>query len=102
MALVGIETSPAPPHLTLSGEIDLAVAPDLQERGAELAKAVAPGELEVDLADVTFIDSSGLGALISLRNTARTCGANLRLVRLSSAVQRFFELAGVQDSFRLG
>ena len=28
---------------------------------------------EIDLRDVTFIDSSGLGALISLRNTAREC-----------------------------
>ena len=68
--------------------------------GTEMAKSVAPGRLEIDLGDVTFIDSSGLGALISLRNAARESGANLVLVRMSPAVARFFELAGVSDSFK--
>jgi anti-anti-sigma factor len=88
--------------LTLSGEIDLAVAPDLRDAGAKLAKAVAPGPLEIDLGDVTFIDSSGLGALISVRNAARDCGTHLVLIRVSPTVARFFELAGVHDSFTLG
>jgi anti-anti-sigma factor len=66
-----------------------------------MAKSVAPGRLELDLGDVTFIDSSGLGALISLRNAASQCGANLVVVRLSPPVARFFELAGVRDSFQV-
>jgi anti-anti-sigma factor len=101
MAPVPLVTSSSAPHLVLSGEIDLAVAPGLKDSGQELAVAVAPGRLEIDLADVTFIDSSGLGALISLRNSARQCGAHLVLVRLSPAVERFFELAGVRDSFQV-
>ncbi len=95
-------SSSSAPHLTLSGEIDLAVAPDLRDAGSTLAKAVAPGPLEIDLGDVTFIDSSGLGALISVRNAARECGTHLVLIRVSPTVARFFELAGVQDSFTLG
>jgi anti-anti-sigma factor len=100
MAGVGLSTSPSAPHLVLSGEVDLAVAPALRESGTEMAKLVAPGRLEIDLGDVTFIDSSGLGALISVRNASRQCGADLVLVRVSPVVARFLELAGVRDSFR--
>ena len=98
---MGLLTSSSAPHIVLSGEVDLSVAPSFRDAGAELARSVAPGRLEVDLGDVTFIDSSGLGALISLRNEARQCGASLVLVRVSPVVARFFELAGVQDSFKV-
>lgn len=96
-----LATSQTPPHLILSGEIDFSIATDLRDSGAELARSLAPGRLDVDLGDVTFIDSSGLGALIALRNTSREFGATLVLVRLSPAVTRFFELAGVKDSFQV-
>lgn len=94
-------TSTSAPHLVLSGEIDLAVAPALQAAGTELINSLAPGRLDIDLGEVTFIDSSGLGALIALRNAARRCGAGLVLVRLSPAVERFFDLAGVRGSFEV-
>ncbi len=98
---MGLVTNSSAPHLVLSGEVDLSVAPDLRGSGTEIARFVAPGRLEVDLGDVTFIDSSGLGALISLRNAARQYGADLVLVRVSPTVARFFELAGVRDSFKV-
>jgi anti-anti-sigma factor len=99
MWAVGLVTSSSAPHLVLSGEIDMAVAPDLRNAGAMMAKDVAPGRLEVDLGDVTFIDSSGLGALISVRNASRQSGARLVLVRVNPTVARFLELSGVKDSF---
>jgi anti-anti-sigma factor len=101
MAPVRLVTHSTPPHLVLSGEIDFSVAPSLREVGPELATSVAPGRLVVDLDDVTFIDSSGLGALVALRNCANRCGATLVLARPSPTVLRFFELAGVKDSFRV-
>lgn len=96
---MGLVTSSSAPHLILSGEVDLSVAPSLRDSGTEMAKSVAPGRLEIDLGDVTFIDSSGLGALIALRNATQQCGASLVLIRVSPVVARFFELAGVRDSF---
>ena len=101
MTGVGFATSPTPPHLTLSGEIDFSIAPDLREVGPGLAASVAPGRLVVDLGDVTFIDSSGLGALVALRNTADARGATLVLVHLRPAITRFFEIAGVTGSFQV-
>ncbi len=100
---VGLERRPSEPHLVLSGEVDLAVAPSLRQVGLEAAKEAAkkavPGRLVVDVGEVTFMDSSGLGALISLRNATRECGISLVLVGVSPAVNRFFDLAGVRDSF---
>ena len=81
MRPVSLVTSSSAPHLVLSGEIDLSVAPRLRDEGTEMAKSVAPGRLELDLGEVTFIDSSGLGALIALRNAAGDCGASLVVVR---------------------
>lgn len=98
---MGLVTSSSPPQLVLSGEVDISVAPLLRDSGTELAKLVAPGRIEIDLGDVTFIDSSGLGALISVRNAADQCGSTLVLVRVSPAVARFLELAGVRNSFRV-
>jgi anti-anti-sigma factor len=100
MSPVGLVTSSSAPHLILSGEIDVSVAPTLRDAGAEMARSVAPGSLQIDVGDVTFIDSSGLGALISLRNAARQCGAGLVLVRVNPTVARFLELSGVRDSFK--
>ena len=66
-----------------------------------MAKAVAPGRVEMDLADVTFIDSSGLGALVAVHNYAKELGATLVLLRAGPVVSRFFELAGVRDYFNI-
>jgi anti-anti-sigma factor len=101
MPHVGLETRPSAPHLILSGEIDLLVAPSLKESGTAMVRSVAPARVEIDLGDVTFIDSSGLGALISIRNAARQAGTDLVLVRVSRAVSRLFELTGVGDSFTI-
>jgi anti-anti-sigma factor len=64
----------------LEGRLDLMSARDLRAR---LTEAVAAGQdrLVVDLADVPFIDSSGLGALISVLKAARQAGGDLRIAR---------------------
>jgi anti-sigma B factor antagonist len=64
--------------LHLRGRLDLVTAPQVKDL---LAKTVAEGHprLVVDLAEVSFIDSSGLGALISGLKAARVAGGDLRL-----------------------
>jgi anti-anti-sigma factor len=62
------------------GDLNLLCAPDVRSR---LAEAVNAGErrLVVDLGQVNFIDSSGLGALISGLKSARQAGGDLRIAR---------------------
>ena len=63
----------------LAGELDTYTVP--QVRAAFTQLVVAPGtQVVVDLQDVSFIDSSGLGALIGLHNRLAAAGARLQLV----------------------
>ena len=64
----------------LIGRLDLPVAAVVKDR---LAKVVADGHprLVVDLGEVSFVDSSGLGALIGGLKAARLAGGDLRLAR---------------------
>ncbi len=67
-----------PAVVRLAGRLDLLSASQVKER---LAQAVADGNrrLVVDLQAVTFLDSSGLGALISGLKAARVAGGDLRI-----------------------
>jgi anti-sigma B factor antagonist len=48
--------------------------------------------IEVDLSQTTFIDSSGLGALVALHKTAASRRGRLRLVNPQPSVQQILEL----------
>jgi anti-anti-sigma factor len=83
------------PIVTVSGEIDLETSPEL---GAVLASLDPPGgEVDVDLAGVTYIDSTGLRALLTARDAAREGGGSLRVSATSSIVARLIEITGCQD-----
>ncbi|WP_256792237.1 STAS domain-containing protein [Terrabacter sp. Ter38] len=63
----------------LAGEIDTYTVPNVRSTFEEIA--VAPDALVVvDLRDVTFLDSSGLGAIIGLYDRVVAAGARLQLV----------------------
>ncbi len=66
--------------IALDGRLDLLSAVTVKER---LGKEVLAGNMRlvVDLGAVTFIDSSGLGALIGGLKAARQAGGDLRIAR---------------------
>jgi anti-anti-sigma factor len=82
-----------------AGVLDLRVAPELKRR---LAEAVAAGnsQLVVDMAEVSFIDSSGLGALISGLKTAQQAGGDLRIARAGQQIRVALELSALQHLLR--
>lgn len=51
----------------------------------------------VDLADVTFMDSRGLGALLAANERSREGGAPLRIHRPSDPVRRLLDVSGVGE-----
>ena len=55
--------------------------------------------IEIDLNAVSFIDSSGLGALVRVRNEAAAKGKTLSLVNPGHATLRLLELTGLQHAF---
>jgi anti-anti-sigma factor len=65
--------------LSVSGELDLVTSPALRQR---VHDAVAEGRhnLVLDLSEVYFCDSSGVGVLIASRRLIRSCRGDLRLI----------------------
>ncbi len=65
--------------LQVSGELDLVTSPVLRQRVHDV---VAEGHhcLVLDLSEVFFCDSSGVGVLIAARRLIRSCQGRLRLV----------------------
>ena len=78
----------------VSGEVDLATCPQLR---AQLIELVDQGvyHLIVDLEQVSFLDSSGIGVLIGALRRLREHGGSLRLTAPSPPVRRVLELTGV-------
>ncbi len=95
---VTTRTTGAGAVVTVEGELDVATAPRLRAEVAALV--LEPGQvLAVDLAGVTFCDSSGISALIAARNVAETAGAAVALVALPARLSRTFGLIGLADFF---
>lgn len=85
-------------RVAVRGEVDLlSEAPFVQEVDA-LATAQDSAAIFLDLAEVDFIDSSGVRALVRVR---RRHGERLRLVAVSAPVQRVLDIAGLMASFGL-
>jgi anti-sigma B factor antagonist len=85
--------------MILTGEADLAVADEIARRGTEILATESTRCLIVDLAGVTFIDSTTLGALIQLRNAAIAANQQIQLTRIPDRVRRVFEIAGLTGVF---
>ena len=85
--------------VTLSGELDAATAPEVREALAELI-ATAPGTVVVlDLHELEFIDSTGLGLLVGAQKQARDGGRALVIGAPRRPVYRALEVAGLVALF---
>ena len=55
----------------------------------------------IDLRQTGYVDSSGLGVLVSLAKAVRDRAGELRLANLSSEVRRIFEMAKLETLFTI-
>jgi anti-anti-sigma factor len=79
-------------------ELNAQTSPALRER---LLSLVETGDIQliVDLSAVTFIDSSGLGALVSGLKAARMHGGHLVLVGLQAQARLIFQITQADGLF---
>ena len=80
--------------VTVAGEVDLATAPKL--RSALLATG---GDVTVDLAQVSFMDSSGLAALVAACKHTTGSGHRFEVRHETELVERTMKLTGIYDFF---
>jgi len=78
----------------VTGEIDLGTGPELQER---LLDAALPGDADVvaDLAEVTFLDSTGLAALAVSHRRLAADGHKLIVRNPRPMIRRVIEITGL-------
>ena len=84
--------------LAVSGELDLATAPGLRERVREMTPD-GPLKVALDLTQVGFVDSSGLGAIVACLKHVRELGGDLVLAAPdASPVAKLLSLTGLEPS----
>ena len=98
MQHVDIATSPS--GWTVSGEIDGHAVPALKAAFAVIPDEVH-GPIEVDLAAVTFIDSSGIRVLLELSEQMTAAGGSVVIRNPSKAVSKILEITGLATTFGL-
>jgi anti-anti-sigma factor len=83
-------------ELALAGELDLATV-ELLRRALEEIEARRPAWLVIDLSELSFIDCSGVRALLEEHRRAQARGRPLLQIRSGPApVQRVFRLTGLE------
>lgn len=86
--------------LSLEGDIDLYHSATVKEHLAELVDRKA-NRILVDLSGVTYIDSSGLATLIEALQKVMAYGGKMALFAATATVQHIFEVARLDQVFRL-
>ena len=86
--------------ITVSGEVDIATSPAL-----DAAIATAIGEetkqIIIDLTDVSFMDSSGLGVIVRGLKRAREAEIDLDLVISNDRVLKVFAITGLDQVIKI-
>jgi anti-sigma B factor antagonist len=82
--------------IAVSGELDLASSPALQEELDRVSASDAE-MLIIDLRELDFMDSTGLSVLVRAHQRAEEQGRRLAMVKGPQQVQRLLSLTGVAD-----
>ena len=83
-----------------AGELDVNTAPELREQLARLVNEGAR-RIVVDLADVSFVDSTALSVLVSALKRLRQADGDLQLAAPTPSVRRVFEITGLTRLFTI-
>lgn len=83
-------------HVHVGGEIDAYTAPKLREILFPLSERQGV-HIVVDLGNVSYMDSTGLGVFVGVFKNVRAHNGNLVLVGLSDRLKRLFTITGLAE-----
>ena len=90
-------TSSSGTVVCVSGEVDSTTAPGLGTCLLEVIARPGDGAIEVDLREVTFLDSTGLRLMLEEQSSAQADGWDFGAIDGSSAVKRLFDVTGLRS-----
>lgn len=80
----------------IEGEIDTFTAPKLHHK-LESIQIVPKYFIELDLSKVVYMDSTGLGVIVAFYKKVTRKDGNLKLVGLSTRLNRLFTITGLSE-----
>lgn len=82
----------------VSGELDAYTAPELRDAlDAELAGDAGCATMVIDLSDLRYLDSTGLGILVGTAKRCRQAGGDLAVVCSRPNLLKIFQISGTQE-----
>ncbi len=84
--------------VTVSGRVDSAASPELEKALQDLLEG-RRHQIVMELADVEYMSSAGLRALVSALKTAKKAGGDVVIARPSERVREVIDLAGLTSVF---
>ncbi len=86
-------------YLHLAGEVTFDVAAELRRKVEAMLQEHVFEVLVVDLADVPFMDSTGIGTLVALNSKVYGAGKRFALLNVGDRVKKTLELVKLLDFF---
>ncbi len=87
-------------NIKVNGDIEMMTIKNFKQKLFEVGQN-ADKDIEIDLSDVDYIDSSGVGVLISLLKLQKKKGKSLLINKVSSKVLNVLKLSSLSDVFNI-
>ncbi len=98
--LIEATRDPAGVLVRVCGEIDMHTSPLLRRKLQDTLELARP-RLILDLREVSYIDSSGVGTIVEIKRRADRNGSTTVLVGLQPRVRNLFEITRLSSFFRI-
>lgn len=91
---IRLDDSPSVSKVAFNGDIDLLGIKELKDYLFELSSKTAK-DIELDLSSATYLDSSGIGMLLTLNKMQKAKGKALRMINIPDKIARVLELSSL-------
>lgn len=87
--------------IRLKGEADIYTVSQLKSKFHEITELVDKQPILIDLAELEYIDSTGLGALIGLLKRAKEKGGSVKLLNPQPYIKKILSITGLDKIFNV-
>jgi anti-anti-sigma factor len=98
---ISLRRAPGEAVITLVGEIDMLTVPRLSQTVTEVLSTAPPPRVVLDLTEVTFCDSQGLGTLVVLSRKASMAQSCLVLTNVGDFLLRVLDITGLRGALMI-
>jgi anti-sigma B factor antagonist len=88
-------------RVKVNGEVDIYNYAAFKEQLIQLTKEV-PADLRIDCSDLTYIDSTGLGALVAVLKNVKEFGGTIYLARIQPNIEKLLKITSLNKVFTIG